>query len=96
VTDGSFGHEPPHLYGLLTTKNEPFDRGHQIHEPDLNLWVGRYPTIPGHWLGFYENLRDAIHGKAEIAVQPEQSRDGIRLIELVRESSQTGAIVKWH
>ncbi|ETI23469.1 hypothetical protein G647_05271 [Cladophialophora carrionii CBS 160.54] len=96
ATDPSFGHEPAHLYGLLTTKNEPFDRAHQNHEPDVNLWVGRYPTIPGHWLGFYENLRDAIRGKAEIAVKPEQSRDGIRLIELVRESSQTGAIVKWH
>ena len=95
-TDPSFGKEQPHMYGLLTTKNEPFDRAHQTHESELNLWVGRYPTIPGRWLGFYENLRDAVRGKAEIAVKPEESRDGIRLIELVRESSLKGEIVKWH
>lgn len=95
-TDPSFGHEPHHLHGLLTTKKEPFDRSHQTHEPDVDMWVGRYPTIPGHWLGYYESLRDAIRGEAEIAVKPEQSRDGIRLIELIRESSVKGQIVKWH
>ncbi|EXJ72011.1 uncharacterized protein A1O5_04514 [Cladophialophora psammophila CBS 110553] len=96
-TDPDFGREPPHLYGLLTTKGEPaFDHAHQIYEPDFNLHVGRYPTIPGHWLGFYENLRDAVRGKADIAVRPEQSRDGIRLIELVRMSSQKGEAVEWH
>ncbi|OAL24368.1 hypothetical protein AYO22_05744 [Fonsecaea multimorphosa] len=98
VTAPDFGHEPPHLYGLLTTKGEhAFDKNeHQIYEPDTNLWVGRYPTIPGHWLGFYENLRDAVRGKAKVAVRPEQSRDGIRLIELVRESSLKGQAVQWH
>jgi hypothetical protein len=96
VSDPQFGHEPQRLHGVLTTKSEPFDKHHQKHEPDVNMWVGHYPTLKGHWLGYYENLRDAIRGKAEIAVKPEQSRDGIRLIELVRESSLKGEIVKWH
>ncbi|OAP56957.1 hypothetical protein AYL99_09069 [Fonsecaea erecta] len=97
TTHPDFGREPPHLYGLLTTKGDhAFDPAHQVHEPDAKLFVGRYPTIPGHWVGFYENLRDAVRGTAPVAVKPEQSRDGIRLIELVRESSLKGQAVEWH
>jgi predicted dehydrogenase len=97
ATDPSFGHEPTYLHGLLTTKgDQPFDEAHQTRVPDSSLWEGRYPTVPGHWLGFYETLRDAIRGDAELAVKPEQSRDGIRLIELVRESSLAGKTVQWH
>ena len=96
ATDPQFGHEPHRLHGELTTKGDkPFDKEHQSHEKDMGLWVGKYPTVKGHWLGFYENLRDAIRGKAEIAVKAEESRDGIRLIELVRLSSEQGQIVKW-
>lgn len=81
---------------MLTTKGEaPFSATHQTKDGD-NLWAGRYPTIPGRWLGFYENLRDGVRGTAELAVKPEQSRDGIRLIELVRMSSMKGESVKWH
>jgi len=97
ATDPKFGHEPHRLHGQLTTKgDEPFLKDHQTHDPDMGIWVGKYPTVKGHWLGFYENLRDAVRGKAEIAVKPEESRDGIKLIELVRESSVKGQIVKWH
>ena len=68
---------------MLTTKGDaPFSAPHQTKD-GANLWVGQYPTIPGRWLGFYENLRDSVRGTAELAVKPEQSRDGIRLIELV-------------
>jgi len=92
-TDPGFGVEPASLHGLLTTASS-FDQS-QEYAPGVKKYVGRYPTVPGRWLGFYENLAAAVRGRAEIAVKPEQSRDGIRLIELARLSHQKGQTVPW-
>lgn len=55
---------------------------------------GLIETIPGNYLSFYDNLYEAIcHGKP-LAVKPEESRDGIRLIEACMESNQTKRSVK--
>ncbi|KAK5326710.1 hypothetical protein LTR93_003573 [Exophiala xenobiotica] len=93
-TDSDFGIEPSRLHGLLATSTV-FDEKSQSLEPNSNKYIGRYPTIPGQWLGFYENLAYAIRGKAEIAVKPQQSRDGIRTIELARLSHQKGQTLPW-
>lgn len=54
---------------------------------------GLIETIPGNYLSFYDNLYEAIcHGKP-LAVKPEESRDGIRLIEACFESSKTKSSV---
>jgi len=50
----------------------------------------RLPTLPGDYRGFYENVRDVLHGRAELAVKPEQAWQTTRLIELIRESSSQG------
>ena len=50
----------------------------------------RIPTLPADYRGFYENIRDTLHGRAELAVKPEQVWRTTRLIELVRESSAQG------
>ncbi|HEY0566361.1 MAG TPA: oxidoreductase [Terriglobales bacterium] len=50
----------------------------------------RVPTEAGNYLGFYENVRDAILGRAKLAVTPQQAHNVIRLIELARESSESG------
>ncbi|HEV2277634.1 MAG TPA: Gfo/Idh/MocA family oxidoreductase [Acidobacteriaceae bacterium] len=54
----------------------------------------RIPTKRGDYRGFYENVRDALLGKAELAVTPEQAWRTIRLIELARESSRDGRRVQ--
>lgn len=54
----------------------------------------RIPTKRGNYRGFYENVRDTLAGKAELAVQPEQAWRSIRLIELARESSRDGRRVQ--
>jgi predicted dehydrogenase len=38
---------------------------------------------------------DAIRGEKEAVVKPEESRDGIRVIELAMESARTGKTVEW-
>jgi predicted dehydrogenase len=53
------------------------------------------PTIPGSYRAYYENVRDAILGKAEIAVTPEQALNVMRVMELAAESSHEGCKVKW-
>lgn len=52
--------------------------------------VRRIPTQRGDYRGFYANVRDALLGKAELAVKPEQAWRTTRLIELARESSSQG------
>ncbi|KZL77724.1 oxidoreductase domain-containing protein [Colletotrichum tofieldiae] len=89
-----FGEEPADVYGTLTTYKE-FDGKIQHYDEATKKYVGKYPSIAGHWLGVYANLADAINGKAEIEVKATQSRDVIRVIELARESHDTGATVTW-
>ncbi len=56
--------------------------------------VRRVPTLRGDYRGFYENVRDAVEGKAELTVKPEQAWRTTRLIELARESSGQGRRLK--
>jgi scyllo-inositol 2-dehydrogenase (NADP+) len=69
------GEEPEHAWGEL-----------HLHEGGTR----RVPTLRGDYRGFYENVRDALLGKAELAVKPEQAWQTTRLIEQVRESSGQG------
>lgn len=50
----------------------------------------RVPTLKGDYRGYYANVRDALLGRAELAVKPEQAWRTTRLIELARESSGQG------
>jgi scyllo-inositol 2-dehydrogenase (NADP+) len=54
----------------------------------------RVPTLKGDYRGYYNNLRDALLGRAELAVKPEQAWRTTRLIELARESSAHGRRLK--
>ncbi|KAM0355117.1 hypothetical protein ACHAPU_000976 [Fusarium lateritium] len=92
--DEKFGIEYENMQGILTTYDE-FDGKVQEYDPETKKYTGRYPTLPSRWVGLYENVADAINGKAELAVKPTQSRDVLRVIELARESDQKGATVPW-
>ncbi|HEX4064546.1 MAG TPA: Gfo/Idh/MocA family oxidoreductase [Acidobacteriaceae bacterium] len=56
--------------------------------------VRKIPTLRGDYRGYYENVRDALLGKGELAVKPEQAWRTTRLIELARESSGQGRRLK--
>jgi scyllo-inositol 2-dehydrogenase (NADP+) len=45
-----------------------------------------YPTIPGDYRQFYANVRDAILGKASLAVSAEDGYRTLRILDLARES----------
>lgn len=92
--DEGFGVEPEKMRGILTTYEE-FDSSVQTYDPETKKYTGPYPSITGRWMGLYENVADAINGKEELAVKPTQSRDGLRVIELARESHEKGVTVQW-
>ncbi|KAJ4138476.1 hypothetical protein NW768_002310 [Fusarium equiseti] len=93
-TDEGFGVEYESMQGVLSTYKE-FDSKVQDWDQASQKYVGRYPTLPSRWLGLYENVADAINGKAELAVKPTQSRDVLRIIELARESHLKGTTIPW-
>ena len=71
--------DPPALYGTLTT-------------PEGTRTV---PTIPSSYAQYYENVRDAILGKTQLAVTPEQALDVMRGLELAVASSRERCVLPW-
>jgi scyllo-inositol 2-dehydrogenase (NADP+) len=71
--------EPSEMYGKLST-------------PDGTRTI---PTLPSSFAHYYENIRDAILGKAQLAVMPEQALNVIRGLELAVASSQKRRVLPW-
>jgi scyllo-inositol 2-dehydrogenase (NADP+) len=55
---------------------------------------GLIETLPGNYLGYYQNIYDAIVHKKDLVVKPSQARDVIMLIEASIESSRLMKTVK--
>jgi len=94
ASEEGFGVEDPSIYGLLTTVKE-FDSSYQTYDKASKKYIGKVPSLVGAYTGYYENVVDAIRGRAALEVKPETSRDGLRVIELARESNEKGITVKW-
>ena len=88
-----FGIEPEATYGLLTTKNKFHES--QVRD-DSGKWIGKFPSLNGDYLGFYVDLVKAIRGEAELKVTAEHARNGIRVIELARESAEKGCTLPFN
>jgi len=71
--------DPPELYGSLTTSEG----------------TRAVPTIPSSYAHYYENVRDAILGKAPLAVTPEQALNVMRGLELAVASSEKRCALPW-
>lgn len=71
-----WGEEPQSAWGKLTTVQDGAKQERTI------------PTLPGDYRPYYENVRDAIWGRAPLAVPAEQGWRIIRLLELALASSR--------
>jgi len=71
--------ESPEMYGKLTTAEG----------------TRAVPTIPSNFTRYYENIRDAILGKAPLAVTPEWSLDVMRGLLLAARSSEKRCVLPW-
>jgi scyllo-inositol 2-dehydrogenase (NADP+) len=73
-----FGEEAPEFYGALARpEQEPVSA----------------PTLPGCYGHFYEAVADAILDGAPVPVDPFDAREGLRLIELARQSAAEGRLL---
>jgi predicted dehydrogenase len=72
-----WGVEPETCWGTLML----LDAAGQVQQEKL-------PTDAGDYRNLYRNLRDAILGRAPLAVQPVDAWRTLRTLELARESSQ--------
>ncbi len=79
----SWGAEPSENWGRLTLSDGQIATSRIV------------PTVRGDYRCFYENLRDALAGKASIAVTASQALNVMRILELARRSSALHAGVAW-
>jgi predicted dehydrogenase len=105
-TEGSFiassGIDPQEQ--ALKEKKIPGSPGWGTHDKEywgkLNTTVnglhveGKVETIPGNYLGFYQNLYAVLREGKPLAVKPEQARDVIVLIEAAYESNRQRKSIK--
>jgi predicted dehydrogenase len=53
------------------------------------------PTLPGDYRNFYANVRDAIEGRDQLAVTPEQALNVMRVIDLALAANETLCAQPW-
>lgn len=77
--------EPEEAWGTLTIAPDPATPGTLVRRT--------VKTVPGDYRDYYASVRDAILGKAPLAVSSEDGYRVIRLLELARVSSAEGRTV---
>jgi len=78
-----WGKEPPEAWGTLSHAE-----GDQLTERVV-------PTEAGDYRGYYENLRDAILGKAALAITPQAALSVMRVLELAKQSSIERRVIQY-
>src|SRR6266446_2596619 len=75
-SDAAWGAEPEESWGVLTIPaGDSFEQR-------------RIPSVTCDYRDYYANVRDAILGRAALAVTPEYALDVMRILELARASSE--------
>ena len=94
--DPAFGVEPERYHGYLHTRKE-FDRSFQKKETDgpAAIFSGSVKSQPGSYMDYYRDMVKAVRGEGPVVVKPEESRMGIRIIELAKRSVKEGRTVQW-
>lgn len=89
--DAEYGSECPDIYGELTTTKQFHKDQKKITALGGNeVYNGRFPSMKGSYVDYYEDVVKAIKGEGPVVIRPEHARDGLRIIELGRESADLG------
>lgn len=80
------------LPGQQVLGKEPENRWGKLYSADF---TGTIESEVGDYMGFYNNVYDAITGAAELMVKPEQILRTCRVIDLAFESSKVGKVMKY-
>lgn len=76
--------------GQIDTALEPVENYGKFHDGATETII---PTVPGRWRSYYENIRDALTGKAALAVKPQEVRRVMAVFDAALRSAQTGQVV---
>jgi predicted dehydrogenase len=80
---GAWGGEPQEDWGVLTTVENDVVTKRSV------------PSSTSDYRDYYANVRDAILGRATLAVSPEYALDLMRVLELAQESSRKRCTIAW-
>ena len=80
---GPWGGEPQEDWGVLTTMENDVVTKRSV------------PSATSDYRDYYANVRDAILGRARLAVTPEHALDVMRILEMAQESSRTRCTIAW-
>ncbi|WP_168123329.1 oxidoreductase [Paenibacillus sp. HB172176] len=91
-----YGEDPQEdmLMNDLTPKDAGYAVDSEGHWGQLDTMAGKLrlqgsiQTLTGGYQHYYQNIADHIHGKADLAVKPEEASAAVRLIELGLQSSR--------
>lgn len=75
---------------------EPEDRWGTMNTDINGLHVvGQVESIAGNYIGYYQNIVNAIRGREQLAVTPDQMINTIRIIELAFQSNEKKCTVRF-
>mgnify|MGYP006303012679 CR=1 FL=1 len=77
-----WGKDTPERYGILHTEVKEKDRREA------------FPTLPGNYPAYYDNIYEVIRQDAPLAVTPDQAREVIRIIEAAYRSSRMNRVIQ--
>jgi len=83
ITPGTknWGEDDPVLYGILNVELDSGDKR------DV------YPTLPGNYMAYYENIYEVLRSGSSLEVKPEEARDVVKIIEAAYKSSSEDRVV---
>jgi predicted dehydrogenase len=91
-----WGEEPENTYGTLTTTT-PFHPGQKkvtaLSWVKQDVYEGKFPSLKGDYSDYYADVVNAVRG-GETVVTAQHARDGLRIIELGRQSADEGRTCK--
>lgn len=74
----NWGLEPEGTWGLLHASSEGKDYREKVE------------TLPGNYMGFYDNVAEVIQGKGKIAIPPQEALVTVKIIEASLQSHEEG------
>lgn len=100
-SDNGYGVEPECDWGTLTTA-EPFEDDSSLQQTkatcrswvNQEVYTGKFPSLRGSYAEYYDDVVRAIRGEAPLVITAEHARDGLRVIELGRQSADEGRTLR--
>jgi len=81
--NGPWGAEPVEDWGVLTTVENGVELRRSV------------PSATGDYRDYYANVREAMLGKAQLAVTPEHALNVMRVLEMAQKSSSERRTISW-